>query len=605
MPLVSLADIQSRTFDFVIAGGGTAGLCLAARLTEDPSVSVLVLEAGNANLNDPNILRMASYASHFGQPEYDWNFRTVPQEFCDGTQFGWNRGKGLGGTSGINFMAWIKPPADDIDDIEKLGNPGWNWERYQRFVHKTEAFTFPTPEVQKKNNISLEGWTYGTEGPLLTAFPAKIISPELDFQQTLVNLGIPVAPAPLDGNPTGVYMCPSTINPLTHTRTYSTTAFYIPNAERPNLSVLVGAYVRKLITESVDGELQATGVEFECDSQICVAKVSKEAIISAGALKSPQILELSGIGDRAVLEKLGIDVKVDLPVGKNVQEHMFVGLSFELRDDVPFDTLDVLSDPKVAATHIELHAAGEGLFTLGLVGFAFMPLSMLSDKADEINNAAKQKMLANASKYPPGLKEQYDVQLDRLERGAPGCEIISFPAAISKPNLTVPGKKYITIIAAMNHCFSRGTIHSTSTDPKADPAMDPHYFEEEIDLHTFVEIIKYIRKIPVTEPFKDIVAGELNPGIEVQTDEQIAAWLKKSMDTTFHTAGSCSMLPRDKGGVVMFNEMLLQVYGTMNIRVVDLSIVPLHFAAHSQATVYSIAEQGKDVSSISCQVTDG
>ncbi|KDQ60229.1 GMC oxidoreductase [Jaapia argillacea MUCL 33604] len=595
-----LEDVADKSFDYVIVGGGTAGLCLAARLTEDPSISVVVLESGDANLNDPALLRPASYGAHFGNENYDWAFKTTAQVHCKGNQFLWQRGKGLGGSSAINFLCWTKPPADEIDDWERLGNPGWNWENYDKFSKRTEKFVYPTPEIQAKHNLKLSDWRCGSEGTLLTAFPAKIPAAELDLQQTLIKLGIPVAEAPLDGSPQGVYFAPNTLDPKTATRTYATTAFYLPNASRSNLNILVRAHASKLITsKSLGGSVTASGVQFFYGKKECVVKAKKEVLLCAGALKSPQILELSGIGSQSLLQRLRIPSEIDLPgVGENIQEHVFTGITFELKDDASFETLDILRDPKVATEHLELHAAGkgEGLFNMGIIGFAFASLNLLSDSASSIHHAAQ--ILYSQKGQPKnaveeGIKEQWKIQVERLEKGGPGCELISFPGFLSYPNPPQEGKKYISVLVAMNHFFSRGTIHSISKDAKIDPAFDPHYFEEEIDLKTFIESVKFVRnKVANTAPFKNLIVQEVNPGPAVESDEQIGDWLKKYMTTTYHTAGSCSMLPREKGGVV---DPRLKVYGTSNVRVVDMSIVPLHFAAHTQATAYAIAEQAADI----------
>ncbi|KDQ55045.1 GMC oxidoreductase [Jaapia argillacea MUCL 33604] len=621
--LANLDEVVGKIFDYIIVGGGTAGLCLAARLTEAPETSVLVLEAGGANLNDPDLLRPASYGIHFGNAKYDWNFKTDPQLHCDGNQFIWPRGKGLGGSSAINFLNWTMPPSDEIDDWERLGNPGWNWVNHRRYIKRAEKFVYPPDDERTRNEMRRDDWSSGMEGPLLTSFPSKIPLSEFEVRRTFINLGIPVAPKPLDGDPTGVFFAPETLDPRNATRTYSTTAYYLPNASRPNLHVLVQSTVSKLVlsTDSDNGDLvAANGVEFVHKGIHCAINVGKEVLLCAGSLKSPQILELSGIGSRIVLEKLDISCIVDLPgVGENVQEHVFAGTSFELKDDDVVETLDVLRNPELAAQHMDLHASGEGAYNIGIVGFVFAPLNLLSASASSIHEAAlsvyrtKRPEVTEAGGVAEGIKQQWKIQLERLEKGSPGCEFISIPGFFSRPNLPKDGKKYLSISVAMNHMFSRGTIHSISKDPTIDPAFDPHYFEEGIDMQTFVEAMKFLKnKVAKTSPFKDsigifstsifeliwvlfggsFIAREVNPGPEVVSDEQIGDWLKNHLSTTFHTAGSCSMLPRDKGGVV---DPQLKVYGTSNIRVVDLSVVPLHIATHTQSTVYGIAEQAADI----------
>lgn len=590
----SLDDVSNHFFDYVICGGGTAGLTLAARLSEDPNVSVLVLEAGGTNIDDPAILRPASWASHFANDAYTWTYQTTKQRNTGDTQHTWQRGKGLGGSSSINFMCWTKPHANDIDDLEKLGNPGWNWKNYEKYLSRTEGFLAPNFDVQKRNNMCFDSWRMGRNGPLKITYPGTIDEAESRILQTLINAGLPSAPLPLSGDPTGVFLAPNTYDPASHTRSYATTAFYTPNKGRENLAVLVDAAVDYVRTERTkSGKLSAVGVEFEHGGKKCTVNARKEVILSAGSLKSPQILELSGIGSKEVLAKAGVPLKLELPgVGENSQEHTFIGVSFELRDDVDFDTVDLLRDPVFAAQHLELHSLGSGIFTKGIVGFAFVPLSMLSDKSGDIYKAAEEKIVRNADKYPPGLLEQYKIQLERLRTDAPGCEIISFPGHLSAPCQPENGKRYLTLLVAMNHCFSRGTVHSTSSNPRKEPEFDPHYLEEEVDLDIWCETTKFVRGLSQVSPLKDMIVKEVNPGPAVEDDGQLREWIKTYFGTTWHTAGTCSMLPQPKGGVV---DPALKVYGTNNIRVVDLSVVPLHFGAHPQATVYAIAEQAADI----------
>ncbi|KAI0331245.1 GMC oxidoreductase [Cubamyces sp. BRFM 1775] len=589
----SIDDVKDKSFDYIICGGGTAGLTLAGRLTENPDISVLVLEAGEANIDDMAILRPASYGSHFGKLEYSWNHETVKQKLTGDASHVWQRGKGLGGSSAINFLCYIKPPGTEIDDLERLGNPGWNWKNYEKYIQRTEGFVPPSEEVKQKLQLNMHTWNLGRNGPLGVAYPHTIDKAELDVQETFLNAGIPLAARPMNGDPIGTYFAPCTYDLKTHTRTYATSAFYIPNKDRPNFTVLVSAHVNRIIPASDQGaEFKAESVEFEHKGQVYTAHANREVILSAGTLKSPQILELSGIGNPSILRKLGIATKVDLPsIGRNVQEHILSAVSFELRDDVEFQTMDILADPETLQHHLDLHSKGSGIFTTGIVGFTFAKLDQISPRAAAIIKAAEDKVMRNANNYPPGLLEQYKISLERLRDGA-GCEFISFPGMCSRPNPPEKGKRYISFYVALNHPFSRGTIHAVSKDPAADPEFDPHYFEEEVDLQVWVEMIKFARSLRNVSPLKEMTTKELNPGPDVQTDEEIVGWLKKIMTTTWHTSSSCSMLPKENGGVV---DSQLKVYGTRNVRVVDLSVLPLHIAAHPQSTVYAIAEQAADI----------
>ncbi|KAF9468825.1 hypothetical protein BDZ94DRAFT_544141 [Collybia nuda] len=603
MPIVSIEHVSNKSFDYIIIGGGTAGLVLAARLTEDPNASVLVLEAGQPNFEDPAILRPGQYGSHFGQPDYDWAMKTVPQQHSNGTEIPWPRGRGLGGSSAINFMAWTIPPKEDIDDWERLGNEGWNWNDFAQYLERSATFTplkLTPEELQRRGAESYKGFekTIGS-GPLHISHPKTIIDADIKMQETLNNMGIPTAPLPITGNPRGTLIAPNTIDPISNTRSYSATAYLHPNAERPNLTVLTSAYVYKIVT-SMDNEIIATGVEFAYagDRIIHLAHAKKEVVLSAGALKTPQLLELSGIGRPDILEKIGVPLKLTLDgVGENVQEHLWTGVSFEMKDNIQDETFDILRSPGVTEKHIDLFALSQGVFTMGVVNFAFQPLDALSDQAPSIHENVRADIKDNIrnGNYSPGLVDQYLLQLERLSLKGLGCEIMGFPGFLSFPNPPIPGKKYFSILIASNHTFSRGSIHAVSNDPILSPIIDPHCFEKDIDLQTLVEMTKFARKVAATAPFKDFLGEnvvEVNPGPDVKTHQDIEEWMKGAVCTTYHTVGSASMLPREKGGVV---DNRLKVYGTRNLRIADISIVPLHFASHAQSVAYVIGEKAADI----------
>ncbi|KAI0260750.1 GMC oxidoreductase [Gloeopeniophorella convolvens] len=583
-------QVADKTFDYIIVGGGTAGLVLANRLSEDPGTSVLVLEAGAEHLNDPTILLPASYARNFGNPEYDWAFTTVPQKHSDGTVFPWNRGKGLGGSSALNFYVWNRPPAVDIDAWETLGNHGWNWKNFVKYSNKSETWVPPPDDEAAKEKLTWDAAYHGTDGPLGIGFHNGRPGWDVTLEETLNTLGIQTVHEPLGGKPVGTFMIPSSVDPRTNQRSYSVA--YLPKTPRANLTILTSALVSRVLLASPGGLAKASGVEFLYADKTEVVHAGREVILSAGAIKSPQILELSGIGHPSILAKAGVDTKVALPgVGKNVQEHLYSGISWELKEPEKFSTLDPLHDPAIAAEQLELYKQGKGLFTVGLVNLTFLPFTAISPRAESIIHEFVEQLVSGKYDADPALKEQYEVQLEIEKKGA-DLEMISFPGFLSYPNAPEPGKKYISLCPATNHTYSRGTIHITSADPKVQPEIDPHYFEEEIDILKFIEHVRFVRRVAASTPINKYIGKEINPGEAIQSDAEIAAWIKKYTGTTYHTAGSCSMLPRAKGGVV---DEALRVYGTSNLRVVDLSIVPIHISSHTQATVYAIAEQAADI----------
>ncbi|KAJ6589202.1 alcohol oxidase [Mycena capillaripes] len=596
--IVPASQVGNKTFDYVVVGGGTSGLTVAVRLSENPSVSVLVIEAGPPNLDDPAILTPAAMGTHLGNPKYDWAFQTVPQASCHDRSIDFNRGKGLGGSSAINFFAHHRPPRSDIDAFGELGNPGWNWDLLEPYYAKAENFMQPE---HKHPFLSYDLARRGSQGPLTIAYSSTMSNFEGPFLKALKGLGVDLVEEPFAGETNGAWMTPVTVDPKERIRSYAANKYYQPNASRENLTVIVASHVTKIVTE-VDAEGLATAVQvlFHCEDAAHAVGVGKEVILSAGAIMSPQILELSGIGDKDILQAAGVTPIVHLPgVGCNVQEHIFTGVSSELRTDVlpNYLTFDLLRDPEELVRQQKLYeTSGTGVFGMSQAFMAFLPLASISPdtySAHWDSTAAAIATWASSGNISEALNKQYQVQLEHLRQREPTCEFVLSPRSMAGPNLPAPGKHSLTIAALLNHPFSRGTIHIKSGDAFIPPVIDPHYFEEELDLVSFVEQIKYCRRILDQESLKSLLTGkEINPGPHVQTDEQIAEYLKSIFTTTWHTVGSCSMLPLRDGGVVDHN---LKVYHTSNIRVVDVSIIPLHIGAHLQATAYALGERGADI----------
>ncbi|THH20178.1 hypothetical protein EW146_g1129 [Bondarzewia mesenterica] len=509
-----------------------------------------------------------------------------------GASFNWTRGKGLGGSAAINFFQFHRPAKSDIDAFEELGNPGWNWDLLKKYYMKCERFI---PPEKQEDTMSFDLKEHGVDGPLTVAYPITLSNFEKPHHEALKKLGI----NRFSGDTKGTWLTPVSIDPIERVRSYSANKYYQPNASRINLTILASAQVAKIISnKNADGTVTSTGVSFIHDGKMYETSVAKEVIVSAGAIMSPQILELSGIGDKDLLQKAGIDVIVDLPgVGANVQEHVYAGASYEVRQDTEDEylTFDCLRNPTELARQRELYKEGKGVFGMSVICMTFIPLSSISPDAKTIQMALAASMQAGfaSKKYLPALMKQYEVQLDHIRDQEPSCEIVLSPRFTSRPKLPEANKKYITIACLINHPFSRGTIHVSSADPLTHPVIDPRYFDEQYDLLSFVELIKLSRRLVQQEPLKNILTGtEVNPGPEVQTDEQIADYLKANCTTTYHTVGSCSMLPLQDSGVV---DTKLRVYHTTNIRVVDLSIIPLHIGAHLQATAYALGEFGADI----------
>ncbi|KAG6909080.1 hypothetical protein DXG01_002061 [Tephrocybe rancida] len=598
MITTNVGDVLNKTYDFIIVGGGTAGLVLASRLSANPSTTVAVLEAGENTIDDPMTSIPAPYGRQIGNPKIN---------------------DSIGGTSTINYLMWSLPPAVDIDAFEKLGNPGWNWDEFHRYSRKIEKFHPPTKEVADRFPHTY-GNDRGSSGLLQTTFAPHVHTVDAILKETFANRGIKRLDDPYQGNVNtsihlllrdqnkltrrfkvnGTWNASSTIDPKTWARSSSATAYLVPAQDRPNLTVLTQATVLRVVfAEDRNGDdVTATGVEFAHAGKTYSLSAQKEIILSAGAIKDPQILEMSGIGRRDILSKIGIEPRIELPgVGENFQDHNFVTASYELDPAANHQTLDSLLNPEGAQAAAQLYAQGKGPLRNGIGFFSYFPLLDARSPGD-IEVAAKiEKDIEDYKNTPgivPGLREQLDIQLDTLRsKSSPDIELTCIPMLFSMSLKPEAGKTYVTIFAFNVHPLSRGTIHSKSNDPQDDPEIDPHCFERDSDVDLLVQGIKHIRGITKTEPMKSACVGEeLQPGPKCASDEDVREYVKSTNSLSWHGLGTCSMLPREKQGVVDPN---LKVYGTKNLRIADLSIAPLQIAAHTQATAYVIGEKASDI----------
>ncbi|KAG6829935.1 hypothetical protein H0H87_009695 [Tephrocybe sp. NHM501043] len=336
MDIEDVTDVLSKTYDFVIAGGETAGLTVAARLSENPLITVAVLEAGNNTIDDPLTAIPARYGQYVGNTKYDWGFLTTKQ-YSNDRKMLWSRGKGLGGTSSTNFFAWSIPPAADADAFERLGNPGWDWDEFS-------LTRFQQPMDEQVGEFGRYDTCEGvSSGTVYTPRPSHMNPLDSLLQATLTNKGIKVLSDPYKGDVNGTWTASSTIDSKRWTRTSSATGYLLPAQHRPNLTVLTRALVSRVVfADNQDGNtLTATGVEFIYQGNKYILGASKEVVLSAGTIKDPQILELSGIGQPEVLSKINVEMKLELPgVGENLQEH---NVAIVISGD-PLDSPDI--DPR-------------------------------------------------------------------------------------------------------------------------------------------------------------------------------------------------------------------------------------------------------------------
>ncbi|KAH9036445.1 alcohol oxidase, partial [Lactarius pseudohatsudake] len=465
----------------------------------------------------------------------------VPQTNANGKIAFWPRGKGLGGSSGINFFQYHLPSRADIDAGKQRVELG----DVEPYFKKAERFL--PPDVVKDDVTSFDVQEHGLEGPLEVSYPVLPSGLEKPFVEAAKALGINSVPEPACTS--GIWTTPVTIRPASRTRSYAANMYYEPNASRSNLSVLTSAHVARISLSKGSDGATAEGVMFIHDGKEYQALVNKT---------------VRSIGDPDVLRKADVGVVVDLPgVGNNIQEHVNSAVSYKIKEEFEesYVTFDCLMNPDGLQKQTELYRAGETTaFDMAVNLMSFVPLSTVTPEARALQDRylASTRARIDSGDYPPGLRKQYEVQLEHIKAQIPSCEFMLVQArSVLRPVQEAPGK-YIAIGCLLNHPMSRGSIVRVSSPRQAQNTYS--------HIRSLAETFKLCRRLVQQEPLKSILFLD--------------------------TVGSCSMLPREDGGVV---DNKLKVYGTTNVHVIDLSIIPLHIGAHTQATVYAIGELGADI----------
>ncbi|SNX83165.1 related to Glucose dehydrogenase [acceptor] precursor [Melanopsichium pennsylvanicum] len=588
---VSASDFTE--FDYVVVGGGTAGLTVAARLSEDPSVTVGVIEAGLWRPQDPKINYPAFIGQSLMNPDYDWCLETEPQPHSNNRKYAWPRGKVLGGSSALNFLVWQRGYKREYDDIGSLGNQGWSWDDFAKFSRKSATLEKPSSELQKANLASCDEELHGKDGPLKTSYSKWYTEAQKPWFDALKSLGLSNVNDGLGGANSGFWVSPVTIDTDKGVRSYSASAYYAPNADRKNLKVITGAHASKIIFKDIkssDGNIVADGVEFIVNGSTHIVKARKEVVVSGGTVNSPHLLELSGIGKASVLSAAGIQQKIELDVGENVQDHIYCTSSFKLKPG--YITWDKMRQDSFAAAAMEQYQGpGEdrGIIASAFSGFAYVPLSQYLS-AQEICKIKTDINKVDWTKHSEGVRETVKMQLARLEdEKCPFTEYIFAPGFFATASPPEDGQEYYSILSCLQQPFSRGSIHVSSADAKVPPKIDANYFSVDADLEILSKAVKYCETITTTSPLKEITVARQDPNPNKYTsDDDFREFTKDQSVTEYHPIGSCSMMPKDKGGVV---DASLKVYGTSNVRVADASVIPIHVSSHIVATVYAIGEK--------------
>ncbi|KAI9895083.1 MAG: hypothetical protein M1814_000308 [Vezdaea aestivalis] len=589
-------DFASQSYDYVIIGGGTAGLVLATRLTEDPTISVGVIEAGGDNTNDPKVLVPGLGLSQLEDPQYDWNYRSVPMAHAANNVIGMPRGKGLGGSSAINYMYQTHASRADLDDWAELGNPGWSWNEVFPYFLKSETFMAPSEQVAKDldvNSTNFDPKLHGGSGPIRAGFPRYYSLFQTLWPKTFSTLGLSAS-----GDPKGGLALGGFTNPLVHNtelaeRSFSGNAYWKPNAERPKLHVLINAHVYKIIFQKLpDQELVATGVEFTVNASRYLVKATKEVLLCAGSFGSPQILELSGVGGSDLLHQHGIEVLLDNPnVGENLQDHTMCPISFETHDGLP--TNESTKDPMFNEAATEAYKTDRtGPLVSGTTSSALLSRVQIANTSEPLSGInlpllsqfEQQKYPSRAIQFEKtkrkALSPHESISQHLFVQGGWNAQAMAHSRECF--NVDFPGH-FVSLMGVITHPFSRGCVHIVSPDATVLAQVDPGYLSHPLDLEIYAEIMLFTQKIARTEPFCGLLkAGgrKFQPGMEELNEGNVREHIRRHIYTEYHPIGTCSMEPRDKGGVV---DPRLKVYGTKNLRVVDASLV------------YAVAEKAADI----------
>jgi len=526
--------MESKSFDYIVVGAGSAGAVVANRLSESGAYRVLCLEAGDKGSGYLWSRIPAGVAKLIDNPAVNWCYRSEPEESNGQRNIEVPRGKMLGGSSSINGMVFVRGQRQDYDHWAQLGNRGWSYTDVLPFFKKMERYDGGTDELRGR-----DGPVRVTESPKITPFFDKLI-------RSAEKIGIPYNPDYNGAEQEGIGMSQATIN---KGRRMSTAYCYLdPARDRPNLTIQSGAMADTLILEGK----RCVGVRYTVGGEKREARATREVIVSGGTINSPKLLELSGIGQPAVLNAFGIKVGHELPgVGENLRDHYAPRMKYAITEKNA-----TFNDP------------GTG-WRLGVSGLQYLLF---------------RKSFLACSTVPIRI---FFRTREGLE--SPDAIISVMPFLTEKINRErrIARERGVTLNVHVLRSDSRGSIHIKSADPSAPPAIRFNFLSSELDRAGLLAAMRTARRLMATSPVADIVGKELAPGPTLQTDAELLEFVRNNAETTYHPVGTCKM-GRDPMAVV---DDQLRVHGIAGLRVADASIMPTLTSGNTNAPCIMIGEK--------------
>jgi len=531
-----------QNFDYVVIGAGTAGCVVASRLTEDANVSVLLLEAGGSD-RTLWIQLPIGYGRTFFDKKINWMYETQPVAGLGGRRSYWPRGRVIGGSGSINAMVYVRGRPEDFDDWRDAGNPGWGFADVLPYFRKSE------------DHDGGPSAFHGAGGPMhVTDMSARAHPLCAEFLRTAGALGFPTTGDfnTQDGEGVGIYQ----INTDRGIRASTANAFLRPALRRRNLKLETHALATNIL---FDGN-RAAGVTYLRNGQKTKVTARREVILCGGAINSPQLLQLCGIGDPADLAAAGIGVRHALPaVGRHLQDHLAVSYIYRSSRPTLNDELRPLTGKILAGLRYAIDRGG--------------PLSMSVNQAGGFVRSRTTLTRPDLQLYfSPVSYTQTPLSARKLLNPDP------FPAFLLSFNACRP--------------TSRGSLRIISPDPCRPPSITPNYLSTDQDLADARAGAKLLRALAATRPLADIITGELSPGPAVETDEDLLADFRNRADTVYHPVGTCAMGPDPRTSVV---DARLRVHGMSGLRVIDASTFPTITSGNTNAPTVMVAEKGVDL----------